>query len=200
MTKRGRILRDPSLGPGLVMVDGQQYRFALERIWKSEVLPRPGLAVEVDFDSRGEVSAISAVPEHRAEVLRWLAVAALSIGWFALGIARVDGGILGSRQLTFWELLAYVGGASAGGLLRALAILCLAGSLLPHFWADARAHLADFLPLAFMALVAVLAAGPAIAEHILLRTSPALGALPAALAGLYLAAAGARGMRSGPSV
>ncbi len=41
MSKRGRILRDPSFGPGLVLVDGRQYPFPLERVWKFEVLPGP---------------------------------------------------------------------------------------------------------------------------------------------------------------
>ena len=46
MAKRGKILRDANAGPGLLMVEGQQYPFSLEGVWKSEVPPRPGLPVE----------------------------------------------------------------------------------------------------------------------------------------------------------
>jgi hypothetical protein len=41
MAKRGRVLRDPSVGAGLLMVEGQQYPFALEGVWKSEAAPKP---------------------------------------------------------------------------------------------------------------------------------------------------------------
>ena len=65
MTKRGKVLRDANAGPGLLMVEGQQYPFTLEGVWKSEVPPKPGLVVEVDFDSTGQVTGITAVPESQ---------------------------------------------------------------------------------------------------------------------------------------
>jgi hypothetical protein len=70
MTKRGKILRAPSTGPGpgLVIVEGQQYWFSMEDvvidgILKSAVPPKPGLAVEVTFDRAGKILAITAVSE-----------------------------------------------------------------------------------------------------------------------------------------
>ena len=63
MAKRGKVLRDPNAGPGLMIVEGQQHPFFLEGFWQSEVPPKPGLAVEVDFDSQGKVSRITVVPE-----------------------------------------------------------------------------------------------------------------------------------------
>ena len=62
MKKRGKVLRDTTLGPGLLMVEGQQYRFSLEHVWKSEVPPKPGMAVDVEVDTKGVVHSINVVP------------------------------------------------------------------------------------------------------------------------------------------
>ena len=43
MAKRGKVLRDPNAGPGLMIVEGQQHAFFLEGFWQSEVPPKPGL-------------------------------------------------------------------------------------------------------------------------------------------------------------
>lgn len=40
MKKRGKVLRDASSGPGLLMVEGQQYPFAWNGVWKSETAPK----------------------------------------------------------------------------------------------------------------------------------------------------------------
>src|SRR5438477_327433 len=65
MSKRGKVLRDPHAGPGLLMVEGQQYQFLLEGVWKSDVPPTPGLVVDLEFDSQGKISGITAVPESQ---------------------------------------------------------------------------------------------------------------------------------------
>jgi hypothetical protein len=59
-------LRDPRTGPGLLMIDGRQYWFGMEGVWKSEVPPKPGLAVDVELDRTGQVLAITAVSESTA--------------------------------------------------------------------------------------------------------------------------------------
>ncbi len=43
MTKRGKILRDASAGPGLLSVYGQHYQFSREGMWRSEVPPAAGM-------------------------------------------------------------------------------------------------------------------------------------------------------------
>src|SRR5438094_555480 len=63
MKKRGKVLRD--IGPGLLMVEGQQYPFTLEGIWKSDVPPKPGMVVDVEFDREGKIIAIFAVAESQ---------------------------------------------------------------------------------------------------------------------------------------
>lgn len=195
MSKRGTILRDTRFGPGLVMVDGRQYLFALERIWKSEVPPRAGLAVEVEFDTRGQISALSVLPQRRPDdVLRLIAFVVLCIGWFALDVADVDAGVLGHQRLNFWQVASRF---EAGG---AIAIACLAGPLLPFFWKHHGAHLAGLLPLMFMGAVAWLTADGFPAAQF--EASIAAGACPAVLAALFFAASGARGffLRRTPSL
>lgn len=135
MSKRGTIMRDPSAGPGLVMVQGQQFHFALEGVWKTETLPRPGLVVDVDFDPAGQVSGITPVPEGklateqakaalqrareesaalahgmvaRFGVPRLVAAAALVLGWCVLSTVSIDAGFLGQMQVTFWQVLGLV--------------------------------------------------------------------------------------------
>jgi hypothetical protein len=59
-TKRGRILRDTSMGEGLIFVDGQQYPFRLESIWKSEFAPKVNAAIDAEFDDQGRLIAVRA--------------------------------------------------------------------------------------------------------------------------------------------
>ncbi len=63
MTKRGRVLRDTNIGPGLLTVEGKQYSFLLEGMWRSEVPPRPGMTVDVNFDPDGAPAEVFAVSE-----------------------------------------------------------------------------------------------------------------------------------------
>ncbi len=68
MQKRGNVLRVPTTGPDLLMIEGRQYWLCLEDVWKSEVPPKPGLTVDVKLDHAGKILAISAVSEsHLAE-------------------------------------------------------------------------------------------------------------------------------------
>ncbi len=61
MKKRGKILRDPGPGPGLLMAEGRQYWFSREQVWMSAIPPKPGLDVVVTFDRGGEILEITAV-------------------------------------------------------------------------------------------------------------------------------------------
>jgi hypothetical protein len=66
MTKRGRILRDTATGPGLLTVEGTQYTFLLEGMWRSEIPPRTGMSVDVAFDPAGAPEMVYAVSEGQA--------------------------------------------------------------------------------------------------------------------------------------
>ena len=133
MKKRGKVLRD--VGPGLLIVEGQQYPFTLEGIWKSDVPPKPGMVVDVEFEREGKIIAIYAVPEsqlakEQAEaamavarekgaalasgmVARFgmpslVAVGLLIIGWFFLSTVIVQLPFLGKLEFTFWQVLGYL--------------------------------------------------------------------------------------------
>ena len=58
-------MRSPHTGPGLLMVEGRQYPFSLESLWKSQGLPQPGLAVDIEFGQSGQIVAITVVPESQ---------------------------------------------------------------------------------------------------------------------------------------
>lgn len=47
------------------MIEGRQYWFHLAGFWKSEVPPRPGLAVDVNLDRVGNILFIAAVSESQ---------------------------------------------------------------------------------------------------------------------------------------
>ncbi len=141
MAKRGKILRDPHAGPGLLMVEGQQYSFSLEGVWKSETPPKPGLALNVEFDAAGAISSITAVPESqlaKEQAEAALAVARerggklfgevvaktgmanliagllLVIGWFFLTTVSVQIPFLGGKlEYSFWQVLGFLNSSNA---------------------------------------------------------------------------------------
>jgi hypothetical protein len=135
MAKRGKILRDPSAGPGLLMIDGHQHQFVLEGVWKSDAFPKPGLTVDVDLDQDGKITGITAVPESQlakeqadaalkaakekgGEVLSQIvakvgmpnlaAGAVLVISWLWLTAVSVQLPFLGSLEFTFWQVLGFL--------------------------------------------------------------------------------------------
>lgn len=146
MTKRGKVLRDPHAGPGLLMVEGQQYSFSLEGLWRSEVPPKPGLVVAVDFDGQGVITGITAVPEsqiakEQAEAAMLAAkqkgaalagslvakfgipslagAGLLILGWFFLSAASIKTPF-GGMDFTFWQVLGFLNSSNPlEGLMRA---------------------------------------------------------------------------------
>ncbi|MDQ3696992.1 MAG: hypothetical protein M3373_03055 [Gemmatimonadota bacterium] len=143
MTRRGKILRDTTNGPGLLVVDGTQVPFTLERAWKSDTAPRTGMVVDVEVD-QDAIVAVTAVPEgqlakEQAEValaaakekgsalaLAMIArfgvptlasAAALCIGWFFLSAASLDSP-LGTLNFTFWDVLSLVNAGGAAGIMQ----------------------------------------------------------------------------------
>lgn len=134
MKKRGKVLRDPVAGPGLLMVEGIQYPFVLEGVWRSEAPPRIGLAVDVEFDTEGKITSIAAVPDsqiakEQAEVAlaaakqkggaiaaslvarfglpNLIAIGLLIIGWFFLSAVSIESPF-GKLSFTFWQVLGFL--------------------------------------------------------------------------------------------
>jgi hypothetical protein len=140
MKKRGKVLRDTSSGPGLLMAEGQQYSFSLEGVWKSEAPPRPGLVVDVELGNDGTVQSVTAVPESQiakeqaeqalaaarakgsalasSAVARFgmptlVATGLLIIGWFFLSTISINAGFLGKMDFTFWRVLSFINAKNA---------------------------------------------------------------------------------------
>ncbi len=67
MNKRGKVLRDPHAGPGLLMIEGRQYQFWTDKAWISDVPPKPGLLVDVSFNVRGQIEGIAAVSQEQLD-------------------------------------------------------------------------------------------------------------------------------------
>jgi len=139
MAKRGRVLREPFAGPGLVMVEGRQYPLA-EDLWRSEVRARPGLAVNVDFDRSGNLRSITAIPESQmngeqesvppgglaigtlaqedanlgiALLIQFSVAMLLLVSWCSLTALSIHLPFSGTVEITFWQVLGYL---NAGGL------------------------------------------------------------------------------------
>jgi hypothetical protein len=139
MTKRGKVLRDTSVGNGLIVVDGQQYSFALEGTWNSEVPPAVGMTVDAEFNNAGQIASLRVVPDSQltkeqaqaaltaakgkgAEIfsgivarfgaVNLIALLLLIIGWFFLSAVSIQSPF-GSTSFTFWQLLGFLNAKNA---------------------------------------------------------------------------------------
>lgn len=134
MKKRGKVLRDASAGAGLLIVDGQQYPFSQQELWKSDVPPRSGMVVEVEFEQYGKIRAIYAIAESqlareqseaalagakrtgspltakigtRFPIAGLVAAGLLIISWLFLAAVSVQTP-LGRLDFTFWQILGFL--------------------------------------------------------------------------------------------
>lgn len=62
---RGTIVKVPDATPGIVIVNGRQQNFTLERVWHSPVAPAPNMTVEVDLDGTGIITTITVVDSQQ---------------------------------------------------------------------------------------------------------------------------------------
>ncbi|HWZ81527.1 MAG TPA: hypothetical protein VNW47_02820 [Terriglobales bacterium] len=143
MRKRAKILRDTTQGPGLLMMEGQQYRFSPEA-WKSDAPPRPGLVVDVELGAQGAVQSITVVPDvqlqreqaeatsaatpnrppshslHTSSTLIQLAAAGLlAATWSSLTAVNLAVPFPGKVEFTFWQILVFLNSGTAPELLDA---------------------------------------------------------------------------------
>jgi len=139
MTKRGKILRDASVGPGLVWVDQQQYPFSIGAQWRSSTPPTAGMTVDVEFAAEGGLTAIIPVTESQiakeqaeemmnvarqkggavasAAIARFglpllISTGLLIIDWFFLSAVSVQA-LFGNISFTFWQLLGFLNADNA---------------------------------------------------------------------------------------
>lgn len=134
MTKRGKILRDATAGPGLLSVDGQHYQFSRHGVWRSAVPPTVGMAVDVEFAADTSILGIKQVSESQiakeqaevvtkaarqkggvlvsAAVARFglpllIATGLMIIGWTFLGAVSVQT-LFGKLSFTLWQVLGFL--------------------------------------------------------------------------------------------
>ena len=183
MTKRGRILRDTNTGPGVLTVEGAQYTFTLEKMWRSDVPPRVGMPVDVSFAPDGVLEAVDAVSEGQIarEQAQWalsgvlnkgaaaksgllsrfglpvvLAELLLLISFFLLPNMRI-GNAFASRVLNGWDVLGLDPATTATnnhGILSLLALALFAPLAVP-FIQKAWARWLYSAPLVFTAIAFV---------------------------------------------
>lgn len=133
MTKRGKVLRVPGEAPGLLMVEGRQFRFALDDLWTSAVPPVPGLVVEVKVDSKSQLTAIFVPADAQSQCKREalssrrhkaiqnianvigrigvmnIAVAlVLVVAWRFLTNVSLQLPLVGRLDFTFWQVLGLI--------------------------------------------------------------------------------------------
>lgn len=136
MRKRGRVLRVPGETPGLLMVEGQQFRFSTEVTWSSPVVPTPGLMVDVDMDSDSQVLGIapitdpqlskekaetgdSRIKNRTIQIIRSAgyanlgAAAVLIVASCFLTNVSVQMPLVGRLDFTFWQVLGLLNTRSA---------------------------------------------------------------------------------------
>jgi hypothetical protein len=144
MKKRGKVLRDTTLGPGLLIMEGQQFHFSREGMWKSAWPPKPGLVVDVELDAGGRILAITVVPDSQLAKEQTEAAMArarqkgqnpaaslvarigmpslataglLAASWFFLTAASVQVPFPGPLEFTFWQILGFLNTANVPELL-----------------------------------------------------------------------------------
>jgi hypothetical protein len=93
MQKRGNILRAPRGGPGLLMIEGRQFAFSLDGVWKSKFPPKPGLLVEVELDSESRITAIAAAGDGGSSTSR------PQCGYQAKVLSRLVAKLLGRNRM-----------------------------------------------------------------------------------------------------
>jgi hypothetical protein len=58
---RGLIIKVPDATPGILMANGRQQQFTLERVWKSPVAPVLNMTVDVETDAAGVIQGLTVV-------------------------------------------------------------------------------------------------------------------------------------------
>ena len=59
--KRGKVLREPGVGPGLMIIEGRQFPFSLTDLSQFPQPPTIGTTVEAEFNRDGKIVAIRAI-------------------------------------------------------------------------------------------------------------------------------------------
>ena len=143
MKKRGRIIRDCNIGPGLIGSEGEQFEFQLEGVWKSESAPVINTVVEFELDETKKVIAVTTVSENqlakeqadkalqvaketggaalnelisRVGMPVLIATAVVAISWFFLSALTIEASQYNVVKISFWKLLTVLNLSNEGML------------------------------------------------------------------------------------
>jgi hypothetical protein len=97
---RAQIIKVPDATPGILLANGQQRQFTLERVWKSPVAPALNMTVDVETDAAGVIQGLTVVdPRQLAkERMNQLGSVAQDRGKDAAKIAQQGIGALSERM------------------------------------------------------------------------------------------------------
>jgi hypothetical protein len=97
---RALIIKVPDATPGILLANGQQQQFTLERVWKSPVAPAPNMTVEVETDAAGVIQGLTVVDQRQIakEKLNQFSSVAQDRGKDAAKIAQQGIGALAARM------------------------------------------------------------------------------------------------------
>jgi hypothetical protein len=122
---RGTIIKVPDATPGLLLLNGKQYAFTLEGIWRSAVAPAPNQSVTVELDSTGAVLSISVVDQGQIakEKLAEFSGVAQERGKVVAGQIQTGIGALAARMgavtlsiaVLIWIVWFFIPAAGVGG-------------------------------------------------------------------------------------
>jgi len=130
---RGTLIKVPDATPGLLLLNGRQYSFTLEGVWRSALAPAPNQSVTVDLDSAGVVLSVSVVDQQQIAKEKLAEIS---------GVAQERGKVVvGQIQSGIGALSARMGAVTLG-----IAVLIRARSWMPDMPApgcglSASAHL-----------------------------------------------------------
>jgi hypothetical protein len=194
---RASIIKVPDSSPGILFIGGEQKSFIVERIWRLPIAPAANMVVDVDLDSTGNVTAVTAVDAQalakerlnqfsgvaqeqgkqvadmakasvgalaaRMGKVPLIATVSACVAWFLLPAGGLNLGFLGSKSLTFWELLAIdlsnpMNMATRGGSHDLWAMLGIAALVAPFtvpFLKHPQAKYLNAMLLAFLVLTPI---------------------------------------------
>jgi hypothetical protein len=122
---RGTIIKVPDATPGLLLLNGRQYAFTLEGVWRSAVAPAPNQSVTVELDGTGALLSITVVDQAQVakEKLAELSGVAQERGKVVAGqiqtgisaLAARMGAVTLSIAVLIWIVWFFIRAASVGG-------------------------------------------------------------------------------------
>jgi hypothetical protein len=123
---RGTLIKVPDATPGLLLLNGRQYAFTLEGVWRSAVAPAPNQSVTVELDGTGALVAITVVDQGQIakEKLAELSGVAQERGKVVAGqiqtgisaLAARMGAVTLSIAVLIWIVWFFIPAAAVGGV------------------------------------------------------------------------------------